>query len=207
MGPFLTASIQVEEEAASHTSSVSRGGSRWSGDRDRGDDGPLVMSEVEANKQIAEDIKEFFSSHDIDESEYYFTKLPMEHRHRLVGKMVSRAIESKEADGRLVADAFARAAEKKLCSISTFEEGLLPVAELLDEIVIDAPKAFQIMATVMKGAGLDKGREPQLQTGIAHKSASDGKLLDLLCRRHSNLLRSDKPLSFFPPFIRRGQQA
>ena len=136
------------------------------------------MSEAEANKKIAEDIKEFFSVRNIDESEEYFSKLPSEHHHRLVDKIVSKAIESKEADGKLVADAFARAVEKNLCSISAFEEGFLPVAELLDDIAIDAPKAFQIMATMMKGAGLDKDEERR--TGIAQKSMDSDKLLELL---------------------------
>ena len=68
--------------------------------------------------------------------------------------MVSKAIESKESDGKLVADVFARAAKKNLCSISTFEEGFLPVDELLEDIAVDCPKAFQIMATMIKGAGL-----------------------------------------------------
>ena len=159
------------------------------------------MSEAEANKKIAKDIKELFSVRDVDESEHYFTKLPPEHHHRLVGEMASRAIESKETDGRLVADAFARAAEKGLCSISAFEEGLLPVAELLDDIVIDAPMAFQVMATMMKGAGLDKDLERR--TGIVQKSVSDGKLLELLYRRRSSLLRNDRPHSFSSPFTSR----
>ena len=142
------------------------------------DDAPQEMSEGEANKKIAEDIKEFFSIRNIDESEEYFSKLPSEHHHRLVDKMVSKAIESKEADGKLVADAFARATEKNLCSISAFEEGFLPIAELLDDIAIDAPKAFQIMATMMKGAGLDKDEERR--TKIAQKSMDSDKLLGLL---------------------------
>jgi translation initiation factor 4G len=140
---------------------------------------PPAMSEAEANKKIAEDIKEFFSVvRNIDESEDYFTNLPSEHHHRLVDKMVSKAIESKEADGKLVADAFARATEKNLCSISAFEEGFLPVAELLDDIAIDAPKAFQIMAIMMKGAGLDKDEERR--TRIAQKSMDSDKLVELL---------------------------
>ena len=137
-----------------------------------------TLTKGNSNKKIAEDIEEFFSVRNIDESEDYFTKLPSEHHHRLVDKMVSKAIESKEADGRLVADAFARAAEKNLCSTSAFEEGFIPIAELLDDIAIDAPKAFQIMATMMKGAGLDKDEE-QL-TRIAQKSMDSDKLLELL---------------------------
>jgi translation initiation factor 4G len=162
----------VEEE--DKTSSGSADNSEDEAD----DDPPSVMSEAEADKRIVEDIKEFFSVRNIDESEDYFTRLPPEHHHRLVNKMVSNAIESKEADGKLVADAFTRATEKKLCSISAFEEGFLPVAELLDDIVIDAPKAFQILATMMKGAGLDNDEERR--TKIAQKSTDGDKLLELL---------------------------
>lgn len=143
-----------------------------------GDENPQAMSEDEASKKIAEDIKEFFAVRNIDESEEYFTKLPPEYHHQLVHKMVSKAVESKEADGKLVADAFARATEKKLCSISAFEEGFLPVAESLDDVAIDAPKAFQIMAAMMKGAGLDKDEEQR--TRIAEKSIDSDKLIKLL---------------------------
>jgi len=169
---LLPRSKPVEEE------NKINGGSADHSEDEGGDDVPPAMSEAEADKKIAEDIKELFSVVSIDESEHYFTNLPSEHHHRLVDKMVSKAIESKEADGRLVADAFARAVEKSLCSISAFEEGFLPVAELLDDIAIDAPKAFQIMAIMMKGAGLDKDGERR--TKIAQKSMDSDKLIELL---------------------------
>ena len=136
------------------------------------------MSEAEANKKVAEDVDKFFSVRNIHESERYFTKLPSEHHHRLVAEMVSKAVELKEADGKLVADAFARAIEKNLCSISSFEEGFLSVAELLGDIAINSPKAFQIMATMMKGAGLDRDEERRVR--IAQKSTDSDKLLGLL---------------------------
>ena len=169
---LLPRSKPVEEE------NKINGGSPDHSEGEGDDDAPQAMSEAEANKKITEDIKELFSIRNIDESEEYFTKLPSEHHYRLVDKMVSKAIESKEADGNLVADAFARAVEKNLCSVSAFEEGFLPIAELLDDIAIDAPKAFQIMATMMKGAGLDKDEERR--TRIAQKSMGSDKLLELL---------------------------
>jgi len=92
--------------------------------------------------------------------------------------MVSKAIELKEADGKLVTDVFARATEKNLCSISAFEEGFLPIAEPLDDIAIDAPKAFHTMAIMMKGAGLDNDEEQRNR--IAQKSMDSDKLLGLL---------------------------
>ena len=137
-----------------------------------------VTNEDEANKRISEDIKELFSARNIDESEEYFNKLPREHHHRLVDKVVSKAIESKEADGKLVADMFARAVEKRLCSDAAFEEGFLPVTEVLDEIVIDAPKGLQIMAVMMRGAGLDKDVERLAR--VVQKLTNGDKLLELL---------------------------
>jgi translation initiation factor 4G len=53
------------------------------------------MSEAQANKNIDEDIKEFFAVRDIDEAEDYFAKLPNQHHRLLVDKLVTRAIESK----------------------------------------------------------------------------------------------------------------
>lgn len=117
------------------------------------------MSEEEAEKKIVEDIKEFFGIRNIEESEDYFSKLPSEYRHRLVDKMVTKAIESKETDAQLVADTFRRAVEKNLCSPESFQEGFIPTAEILDDIAIDAPKAFGLMAIMMIGAGLDKDEE------------------------------------------------
>ena len=169
---LLPRSKPVEEE------NKINGGSADHSEDEGGDDTPLAMSEVQADKKVAEDIKEFFSVRNIVESEEYFIKLPSEYHHRLVNKMVSKAIESKEADGRLVADAFARAVEKRLCSITALEEGFLHVAELLDDIAIDAPKAFHIMATMMKGAGLDTDEERR--TKIAQKLMDSDKLVELL---------------------------
>ena len=145
--------------------------------KDRGEP-PRASLEDEVDEKIGEDVEELFSARDVDESEGYFSKLPSERRHRLVCKMASKAIESREADGRLVAEAFARAVEKKLCTITAFEEGFLPVAEGLDDTVIDAPKAFQIMAILMKGAGLDKDAERRAR--IAQKSTNGDKLLGLI---------------------------
>ena len=73
---------------------------------------------------------------------------------------------------------FARAIEKRLCSIETFEKGFLLAAKVLDEIAIDDSKAPQIMATMMKGAGLDKDLERRAR--IVQKLTNSGKLLELL---------------------------
>jgi translation initiation factor 4G len=136
------------------------------------------MSEADANKRIDEDLKEFFAIRNVDEGEDYFEKLPAAHHARLVEKVVSRAIESKEADAQLAADLFARAVEKELCTPDAFERGFLPIAELLDDIAIDAPKAFNLMALMLKGAGLADDEERRGR--IAEKSIDADKLIALL---------------------------
>jgi len=143
-----------------------------------GDDAPPGMSKSEANRKIAEAVKDFFAIRDVNESEDYFIDLPPEYHHRLVEELVSKAAASGETDGKLVAGAFARAAEKKLCSASDFEEGFLSVAEILDHIVADASEAIQNMATMMKGARLDKDEERRIR--IAQKLMGGDKLLELL---------------------------
>ncbi|KZP02199.1 hypothetical protein FIBSPDRAFT_712812, partial [Athelia psychrophila] len=89
-------------------------------------------------------------------AEEYFQKLTPEHRFRLVDKLVNTAVESKAADAQLVGDFFARAHSKDLCSEPSFEEGFMPIAELLDDIAIDALKAFDLIAVMVKGASLSE---------------------------------------------------
>jgi len=134
------------------------------------------MSEEAAKKKIDEDSKEFFGVRNLDEAEVYFTALPTQYHHKLIDKLVSTAVESKEADAQLVSDLFARAASKNLCSPISFEEGLTPVAEIIDDIAIDAPKAFALFATMVKGVGFDEDRRSRL----ASKSMDSDKLLALL---------------------------
>ncbi|KZT72272.1 hypothetical protein DAEQUDRAFT_809168 [Daedalea quercina L-15889] len=132
------------------------------------------MSETEAKTRIGEDSKEFFSIRDLGEAEVYFSKLPSEHRWLLVDKLVTSAIESKEADAQLVGDFFSRAVLRNLCSPEHFEKGFEPTAEILDDIAIDAPKAFNLMAIMMKGAQFDEER----RTRLASKSTDSDKLME-----------------------------
>lgn len=135
-----------------------------------------AMSEADATKRVKEDSKEFFGVRNLDEAEDYFRNLTPEHRWRLVDKLVNTAIESKLTDAQLVGAFFAQAASKDLCSAASFEQGFESIAELLDDIVVDAPKAFDLMAVMMKGASLGE----EARGRIAGKSMDSDKLLALL---------------------------
>ncbi|KAI6029329.1 hypothetical protein BKA83DRAFT_4217320 [Pisolithus microcarpus] len=136
------------------------------------------MSEEDAKKKIDEDVKEFFAVRNLEEADAYLTALTEEHRFRLVDKLVSSALESKEADARLVADFFSRSASQQECSPDVFEAGFTPMVELLDDIAIDAPKAPEYMAIMLKGAGLDKDEERLKR--MAEKMMDSDMLLQLV---------------------------
>ena len=139
---------------------------------------PVHMSEADAKKKIDEDVKEFFAIRDIYEVDAYFTNLPKEHRYRLVDKLVGSALEGKEADAVLVSELFARASSKGQCSLEAFEAGFMPMAGFLDDIAIDVPNAFRLMAIMLKGAGFDKDLERLRR--IAGKSVDSDNLLQLV---------------------------
>ena len=139
---------------------------------------PAEMSEADAKKKIDEDVKEFFAVRSMEEANVYFTNLPEEHRFLLVDKLVGSALESKEADAVLVAEFFTQAASKGQCSPVVLEAGFMPMAELLDDIAIDAPNAFKFMAIMLKGAGFDKDEERLAR--LASKSMDSDKLLQLM---------------------------
>jgi translation initiation factor 4G len=136
----------------------------------------IEMTEEAALKKISEDLKEFFAVRNLEEAEVYFSSLPLQHHHVLVDKIVSTAVESKEDDAKLVSQFFELAALKKLCSAASFEQGLTPVAEIIDDIAIDAPKAFQLLAMMVKAASLN----PEQLTNLASKSLDSEKFLALL---------------------------
>ena len=152
------------------------------------DEASPEMSDEDAKKKIAEDSKRFFGVRNLDEAELYFSALPSQHHHHLVDKLVSTAVESKKADAQLVADFFSRAASKELCSPAAFEEGFVPTAEIIDDIAIDAPKAFQLFAMMIKGADLDEERRSR----IASKSIDSDKLLAQIKESYNRQIRMSR---------------
>lgn len=127
-----------------------------------------ARSEAGAVRKCNEDVKDFLAIRNIDEGEQYF-RLPSEDRHRLVGMLVNKMVESTEADAQLVAD---------LCTPEQFEVGFVGIAEFIDVIAIGAWKACNLFALMMKGAGLAADQE---RCGrIVSKSMDSEKLLELL---------------------------
>jgi len=139
---------------------------------------PPAMSEAESKAKIQEDTKEFFSIRILEEAESYFSSLPPEHRHWLVDSLVINAIEMKERDVVLVSELFVRVREKELCSPAIFEEGFKGLAEVLDDLAVDIPKAWPYFVILLRGSGLD--RDEERRGRIAEKTMDPDKLNRLL---------------------------
>jgi hypothetical protein len=45
---------------------------------------------------------------------------------------------------------------KGLCLLETFKEGLMPTAKIIEDIIIDKPKAQALFVTMVNGAWLDE---------------------------------------------------
>ncbi|KAJ7594902.1 hypothetical protein C8J56DRAFT_1123514 [Mycena floridula] len=157
----------VEETGAPAAANDSEDGS------DEEEDSTPEMSEAEATKKIKEDLKEFYSVRNLEEAEVYFTKLPPQHHPTLVEKLLCSALESKDADAVLVAGLFEISSKKGICSIEAFETGFSAVAEMLDDVAIDAPKAPKLMAIMLKGPAF----EPDHISRISSKSEENGAAL------------------------------
>ncbi|KAG5639986.1 hypothetical protein DXG03_001935 [Asterophora parasitica] len=140
------------------------------------DAAPVEMTKQQTTKKIIEDVKEFFAVRNLDEAEVYFFALPVAYHSKLVDQLTMRAVESKEADVQLLASLFAHVVEKELCSVAAFDEGLASIAEIIDDIAIDVPRALSYFAVVVKSVSLDDDR----RTRLASKALDSEELLALL---------------------------
>jgi translation initiation factor 4G len=171
-------STPVGEESKLSTPSVFGGGLDDEAAGGTGAPTSATLSEAAAKAKIEEDTKEFFSIRMLDEAESYFSSLPMEHRYALVDALVMKSIEMKEPDVILVSDLFVRVREKELCSPGGFEDGFNGLAELLDDLAVDIPRAWLYFAILLRGSGLDQDEERRGR--IAEKTKDPDKLNRLL---------------------------
>ena len=168
----------VGEESKASTPAASEAGSDDEATGEGGTPPTAAISEEEARSKIDEDVKEFFAIRMLDEAESYFSSLPAEHLHLLVDTLVMKSIDMKDPDVTLVGDLFVRVREKDLCSPALFEEGFSGLAEMLDDLAVDIPKAWSYFVILLKGSGLDQDEERCAR--IAEKTMDPDRLNQLL---------------------------
>lgn len=131
------------------------------------DDGEPSLSEEQVNAKINEDLKEFWAVRNLDEADSYFPTLPTAFKAQFVDKLIGSALERKEADAKLLAELLARAVEKETCPLPSLEEGFSSQIEFIDDIAIDVPAAYVLMAILLKGSNLPRDKVEELAGKIA----------------------------------------
>jgi translation initiation factor 4G len=124
------------------------------------------MSESQAKAKVEEDVRELFQIRDLTEGVTYFELLPGEHRHLLVDKLVSK-IDAKESDVALIEELFVRMVDAGTCDEKTLERGFASTMELLDDISVDVPTAYNVMARLLIATKLSYGAVARLADSIA----------------------------------------
>ncbi|KAG8772959.1 hypothetical protein FRC20_005384 [Serendipita sp. 405] len=128
---------------------------------------PPLMSEQQARAKVEEDVKEFMQIRDFNEAVGYFESLPSNLRHLLVDKFASKTMDSKEADVMLILDLFTQVAASGVCSPNMFERGFGPSVEALDDIALDVPTAYSVVARLLRAARLSREAVERLAESIS----------------------------------------
>jgi translation initiation factor 4G len=126
---------------------------------------PPSMTEEQARTKVEEDLKEFMQIRDIDEAVGYFESLPSDMRYLLVDKFVTK-MDSKESDVVLICELFERVVSSGLCPIEVFEQGFAPTIEALEDISLDVPSAYVVMARLLRASKLPRGLVDRLSGTI-----------------------------------------
>jgi hypothetical protein len=124
------------------------------------------ITEEQAKAKTEEDVKEFMAIKDLNEATCYFEALPPNHRHLLVDKFVSQ-IDAKDSDVALISQLFSQVSVVGTCSPEAFEHGFKPTIEALDDIALDVPSAYKVMAKFLRGSKLSRESVDRLAQGIA----------------------------------------
>ena len=109
-------------------------------------------------EKIDQTCHNFVRARNFDHVACYFVELPAKHRFLLVEKLVLFAIERNEADARLVGDLLNLPTVKELCPHDCLEQAFTLISEVIDDVVLDSPKAFEHLAAIFKATHLDKDK-------------------------------------------------
>ena len=126
------------------------------------------MSESQAKAKIEEDVRELFQIRDLTEGIAYFESLPGEYRHLLVDKLVSK-MDAREFDVTFTEKLFARVVGAGACNEETFEQGFAPTMESLEDISVDVPTAYAVMARLLLAAKLSRSAVGRLADSISYE--------------------------------------
>ncbi|TKY88754.1 hypothetical protein EX895_002385 [Sporisorium graminicola] len=120
------------------------------------------MSDEEAKRKIANDIKEFLEIKDVNEGVEAFNALPASRQSQFVEAIVGSAIEKKKDDVANVAALFAKLSEDGHLNEEAAFKGFEPHMEFLDDAAIDIPAIYSFVADLLVSAKLSQEKIEEL---------------------------------------------
>jgi len=147
---------------------------------------PAGMTTEQAKRKIKEDIKELFSLRQPAEAEGYFS-LPAEFRWLLVEELVTKAVDGKPADVKLVSDVFSVAVSKSLVDEAQFLQGFAKDMEYLEDTSTDSPNAYANVASLLKAANLSQAAIESLADKIIVEGEMAITPREKLLKKYSDL--------------------
>ncbi|CDR98941.1 hypothetical protein [Sporisorium scitamineum] len=120
------------------------------------------MSDEEAKRKIANDIKEFLEIKDVNEGVEAFNALPASRQSQFVEAIVGSAIEKKKDDVANVAALFAKLSEDGHLDEEAAFKGFEPHMEFLDDAAIDIPAIYSFVADLLVSAKLSQEKIEEL---------------------------------------------
>lgn len=122
-------------------------------------------ADLQAETSTVVNVQEFWNCRSIEEGKHYFAVTAPEHRHLLVSKLASSALDKKENDVKLVAELFSSVAGET-CPEESFEAGLAGIVVTVDDLAVDVPKAYSFFALLLRGSKLSQTTVEELSTMI-----------------------------------------
>ncbi|KAJ9123516.1 hypothetical protein QFC24_003730 [Naganishia onofrii] len=131
------------------------------------------LSEEAIDRKIKNDVEELWGIKDIggtrkpsDVAEY-FESLPESARVKLAKKLVDDVFRiAKQKDTDVVVEGFKLAVEQDVLTASQAKEALMPTVELLDDLSVDIPLAYDFTAQLMAAAKLPQSEVEALADAI-----------------------------------------
>lgn len=148
------------------------------------------MSESQAKARVEEDVKELFQVHSLTEGIAYFETLPGEYRYLLVDKLISK-IDAKEFDVAFIEKLFTRVVDAGVCDEETFERGFASTMASLDDISVDVPTAYAVIARCLLAAKLSDGAIGRLAHTITYEGNPSVRPFERLWKQYRVLLQEE----------------
>ncbi|QRV97984.1 mRNA cap guanine-N7 methyltransferase [Ceratobasidium sp. AG-Ba] len=133
----------------------------------------LKLASGADERRIYEDIKrylyeqEYLYVESVEEAILALEKLPSDHRHVFVDKLIRTAFIGGNKTVVLAEKLFASIAKQGAWSTQVFERGLLPSIETADDTAIDVPHLYEWLARMIHAAGLERSRVEDIAGNIS----------------------------------------